>query len=127
MPLVSWVYDVSDDGELSNRRDFLKFQPKDGYPDGMAVDVEGCIWMAFYESWMLRRFAPDATLLEERKLPVRRGLRPAFGGQDYSRLFLITGSQGYTEKNFEQEPLAGGLFEILNPPAPGVPVTPYMG
>ena len=127
MPLVSWVYDVADDGTLSNRRDFLRFQPEDGYPDGMAVDTEGCIWMAFYESWFLRRFAPDGHLLEERRLPVRRGLRPAFGGADYSRLFLITGSQGYTVERFAIEPLAGGLFEILDPPAPGVPNTPFAG
>ncbi|BBF71845.1 SMP-30/gluconolactonase/LRE family protein [Sphingomonas bisphenolicum] len=127
MPLVSWAYDVSDDGILSNRRDFLNFKPEDGYPDGMAVDVEGCIWMAFYESWMLRRFAPDATLLEERRLPVRRGLRPAFGGSGHGRLFLITGSQGFSAETFARQPLAGGLFEILDPPAPGVPNVPYAG
>lgn len=127
MPLISWAYDVADDGTLSNRRDFLRFAPADGYPDGMAVDVEGCIWMAFYESWMLRRFAPDATLLEERRLPVRRGLRPAFGGTDYSRLFLITGSQGFTPETFAEQPLAGGLFEILAPAAPGVPNVSFGG
>jgi len=75
MPLVSWAYDVADDGALSNRRDFLTFMPADGYPDGMAVDVEGCIWMAFYESWMLRRFAPDGAA-SGRAAPARTA-RPA--------------------------------------------------
>lgn len=127
MPLVTWAYDLDEHGALSNRRDFLTFKPEHGYPDGMAVDVEGCIWMAFYESWKLRRFAPDATLLEERQLPVMRGLRPAFGGADNDRLFLITGSQGYSQARFGQEPLAGGLFEILAPPAPGLPTIPFAG
>lgn len=127
MPLVSWTYDLDVEGRLSNRRTFLTFKPEDGYPDGMAVDVEGCIWMAFYESWKLRRFSPDGTMLEERHLPVRRGLRPAFGGTDYGRLFLITGSQGYSPERFAEEPLAGGLFEILDLPAPGLPTVPYAG
>jgi len=127
MPLVTWAYDVDGAGNLKNRRDFLKFQPDDGYPDGMAVDVDGHIWMAFYESWKLRRFAPDGSLAEERQLPVRSGLRPAFGGADFSRLFLITGSQGYDEARFAQEPLAGGLFEILDVAIPGVPTVPYAG
>jgi len=118
---------MADDGSLSNRRDFLKFVPKDGYPDGMAVDVEGCIWMAFYESWVLRRFAPDATLVEERKLPVRRGLRPSFGGKNYDRLFLITGSAGYSSEKWAEEPLAGGLFEILAPSASGLPIVAFPG
>jgi D-xylonolactonase len=127
MPLVTWAYDMAEDGSLSNRRDFLKFVPEDGYPDGMAIDVEGCIWMAFYESWVLRRFAPDATLLEERKLPVRRGLRPSFGGERYERLILITGSAGYTPEKWAEEPLAGGLFEIMNPPATGLPIVAFPG
>lgn len=127
MPLVSWAYDVDADGNLSNRRDFQTFKPEDGYPDGMAVDVNGHIWMAFYESWKLRRFAPDGTVVEERQLPVRRGLRPAFGGQDFSRLFLITGSQGYDEKRFGEEPLAGALFEVLDVATPGLPTTPFAG
>jgi len=127
MPLVSYAYDVAADGSLGNKREFARFQPDDGYPDGMAVDVEGCIWMAFYESWKLRRFAPDGTVLEERQLPVQRGLRPAFGGENFDRLFLITGSQGYSTERFTLEPLAGGLFEILDLPAAGLPMVPYRG
>lgn len=127
MPLVTWAYDLATDGTLSNRRDFLKFTPDDGYPDGMAVDERGCIWMAFYESWKLRRFAPDATLVEERTLPVRRGLRPAFGGEALDRLFLITGSAGYSAEMWAREPLAGGLFEILDPGTKGVPGIPFPG
>lgn len=127
MPLVTWAYDLAGDGTLSNRRDFLKFKPEDGYPDGMAVDVDGCIWMAFYESWMLRRFAPDASLVEERRLPVRRGLRPAFGGEGRDRLFLITGSAGYSSEMWEKEPLAGGLFELLDCGTRGLPNIPFAG
>lgn len=127
MPLVTWAYDMAADGSLSNRRDFLKFSPEHGYPDGMAVDVDGCIWMAFYESWLLRRFAPDASLVEERPLPVRRGLRPAFGGENLDRLFLITGSAGYTPEMWNREPLAGGLFELHNPGTRGLPNIPFAG
>ena len=127
MPLVTWAYDMAEDGSLFNRRDFLKFVPEDGYPDGIAVDTEGGIWIAFYESWKLRRFGPDAMLLEERALPVRRGLRPSFGGENYERLFLITGSAGYTPEKWADEPLAGGLFEILGPAAPGLPIIAFTG
>lgn len=127
MPLVTWAYDLARDSTLSNRRDFLKFTTESGYPDGMAVDIDGCIWMAFYESTKLRRFAPDATLVEERTLPIRRGLRPAFGGPELDRLFLITGSAGYSDEMWAREPLAGGLFEILDPGVRGLPSVPFAG
>ena len=127
MPLTTWAYDVSEDGSLSNRREFLKFVPADGYPDGMAVDVDGAIWMAFYESWVLRRFSSGGTLLDERRLPVRRALRPAFGGENHERLFVITGSQGFTAETFKEQPHAGGLLEILNPGVRGLPSIPFKG
>jgi len=127
MPLITWAYDLAEDGSLSNRRDFLKFEPHHGYPDGMAVDVEGCIWMAFFESWVLRRFAPDATLIEERKLPVRQGLRPAFGGEDLSRLFLISGAMGLSDEARAEQPLAGSLFELLDPGVRGLPNLAFAG
>ena len=127
MPLVTWAYDVSDNGSLSNRREFLKFVPADGYPDGMAVDVDGAIWVAFYESWMLRRFSACGVLLDERRLPVRRALRPAFGGENQERLFVITGSQGFTAENFNEQPHAGGLLEILNPGVRGLPSVAFKG
>lgn len=124
---VTWAYDLSGDGSLSNRRDFLKFGPEHGHPDGMAVDVEGCIWMAFVGSWVLRRFSPDAVLLEERKLPVNQGLRPAFGGENHSRLFLISGVIGLSDEARTAQPLAGSLFEILEPGVSGLPVVPFAG
>ena len=127
MPLITWAYDVSEDGSISNRREFLKFVPADGYPDGMAVDVDGAIWIAFYESWMLRRFSSRGVLLDERRLPVRRALRPAFGGESHERLFVITGSQGFTAETFREQPHAGGLFEILNPGVRGLPSIPFKG
>ena len=127
MPLVTWAYDLSADGSLSNRREFLKFTPADGYPDGMAVDAAGGIWICFFESWVLRRFAPDATLLEERRLPVRQGLRPAFGGEHLDRLFMSSGMMGLSAQALAEQPLAGGLFEILEPGVCGLPAVAFAG
>lgn len=127
MPRTSWAYDLSDDGRIGNRRLFLQFGPNDGFPDGMTVDAEGGIWIAFYEGWELRRYAPDGTLLDARRLPVRQGLRPAFGGQDHSRLFLMAGNIAMSEEAKKEQPLAGSLFEILDPGVQGLPNIPFAG
>lgn len=127
MPQITWAYDVAADGSIGNRRQFLRFGAEDGFPDGMAVDVEGGIWIAFYEGWELRRYAPDATLLDARRLPVRQGLRPAFGGENYSRLFLMSGSIALSEAARRQQPLAGSLFEIHDPGVCGLNHIPYRG
>ena len=41
---TSWVYDVGPDRTLKDRRPFAKLP--EGVPDGLAVDVEGGIWVA---------------------------------------------------------------------------------
>ena len=127
LPLVTWVHDLAEDGTASNQRVFRRYEAHEGFPDGMTVDAEGNIWMAFSGGSMLRRFSPDAVLLEERKLPVTQGLRPAFGGEDYSRLFIISGSFGFTEQMHKEQPLAGALFEILDPGVKGLPEVSFKG
>ena len=39
-----WAYDVTADGGVKDRRIFAKLP--EGWPDGMAVDVEGGVWVA---------------------------------------------------------------------------------
>ncbi len=127
LPRVTWAYDLADDGSLSGKRDFLLFDESHGFPDGMTVDAEGGIWIAFFESWVLRRYSAAGALLEERRLPVKQGLRPAFGGPGLSRLFLISGAVGFTEQLHAEQPLAGSLFEILEPGVCGLPEVPFGG
>jgi len=93
----------------------------------MAVDVEGGIWIAFYESWTLRRYSPDARVLDERRLPVRQGLRPAFGGANMERLFLTSAANSLSEQAKIEQPLAGSLFEILEPGVRGLPNVAFAG
>lgn len=52
-------YDLSADGLLTNPRQ-LNF-PNDTYPDGMAFDAEGALWIACVISNRLIRVAPDLT------------------------------------------------------------------
>ena len=35
-------------GELSGRRTFVSVAPEDGWPDGLAVDAEGGVWLALW-------------------------------------------------------------------------------
>ncbi len=84
---VTYAFDIGSDGAATNRRTFLQFDPGDGYPDGMTVDSEGCLWIAFWDGWCIRRYSPAGAWLETIKVPVARPTSCAFGGPDLDDLF----------------------------------------
>lgn len=103
------VYVAETDGEtLGEKRVFLTFEPQDGYPDGMEIDAEGCLWIAFWDGAAVRRFSPEGELLETLPLPVRRPTSVAFAED---RLFVTSASIGLDTDELRPRPLSGGLFE----------------
>src|SRR6185369_15515743 len=60
---VTYAFDLDAAGEATNRRVFVQFGAGDGHPDGMTVDAEGCLWIALWGGWCVRRFSPDGDLL----------------------------------------------------------------
>lgn len=101
---------VSSHGQLGENRLFTEIPEGDGYPDGLAVDNEGCIWVGLFAGWSVRRYDPDGHLLETIALPCANVTKPAFGGPDGRTLFLTTASVGLDEAARKAQPLAGGLF-----------------
>jgi xylono-1,5-lactonase len=111
-----YAFDLAEDGTAANRRIFAEFGPGEGYPDGMTVDAEDCLWIAFWDGWCLRRLSPSGERLVDLAVPVQRPTSCAFGGGGLDRLFITSASRGLTRAEMEEQPAAGGLFMAL----PGV-------
>ena len=124
--LVTYAFDLDVNGKASNRRTFLQFGPGDGYPDGMTVDAEGCLWIAFWDGWCVRRYSPEAQWIETIRMPVQRPTSCAFGGRDLDRLYVTSASVNLDEDALNMQPNAGGLF-MLVPGVRGLADVPYDG
>lgn len=111
---VVWAYDFElDSGDISNRRVVVDIRGEDCMPDGMTIDAEGKLWVAFWEGWGVRRYDPESgELLQEIKLPVARVTTCAFGGTDLDTLYITTASIGFEDSDWDREPQAGGLFAV---------------
>ncbi|NOK04644.1 MULTISPECIES: SMP-30/gluconolactonase/LRE family protein [Myxococcus] len=123
---VTYAFDLGPDGAATRRREFLRFDEPHGFPDGMTVDAEGGLWIAFYGGGCVRRFSPDGAWLAEYRLPVAKTTSVAFAGDALDRLFVTTGRDGLSAEELEAQPLAGGLFE-LTPGVRGVAPVPFAG
>ncbi|MBV8604955.1 MAG: SMP-30/gluconolactonase/LRE family protein [Pelomonas sp.] len=121
-------FDLSS-GAVSNRRVFASFAQREagapletygGRPDGAAVDVEGCYWVAMYEGQRLLRLAPDGRVLRELRLPVRCPTMPTFGGPDMRTLFVTTARKGRPIEELDAQAWAGCVL-CVEVDVPGLP------
>jgi len=105
-----YAFDLSDDGRLDNRRVFARLT--DGYPDGIAVDSQGVLWVGTWQGGRISRFSPDGTALPPVVVPAPNVTKVAFGGPDHRTVFITTARKGLDDATLAAWPLAGGLFAM---------------
>ena len=76
---LSYAYDLDlDDGMVTNRRVLADHTATGDRPDGACVDVDGCIWMAFFAGGRIRnRRSHRSAACHQSDLPVLRRDRPS--------------------------------------------------
>lgn len=101
-------------GALGAGRPFLTVPAEDGKPDGIAVDLDGGIWVALAGGGAIRRYTDAGVLADEIRLPVRFPTSCAFGGAGLDRLFVTTGSRLVHpgQRTAAVAAGAGALFEV---------------
>lgn len=113
-------------GDIANRRPFIDVPESWATPDGMTLDAEGYLWVAFWGSSRVRRFDPQGRLDREITLPVTQVTSCAFGGPDLRDLYITSGCRGLDAAALEREPHAGGLFRA-RPGVQGRPAFEFAG
>jgi sugar lactone lactonase YvrE len=102
-------------GEIESRRTILEFPEETGPPDGMALDVNGNLWIALVKGKRVSCFSPD-TGEELARITVNAAKVSAccFGGPDMKHLFISTGKEGH------DDPPGSGAIYVAQPGARGV-------
>ena len=108
-----WVYDVQPDRTVKDRRVFAKLP--EGWPDGLAVDAEGGLFVAAVKSGEVVRFKPNGTLDFAHKVPATFVTSLTFGGKDM-RISISSPRTTLTIR-----PKKGTIFKTRSE-IPGLPV-----
>lgn len=109
----SWAFDFDlDDGAVTNRRLFADHSATGERPDGACVDVDGCLWTAFFAGGRIVRYRPDGRIDRTIPLPVTNPTCPCFGGPDLKTLYVTTATKFLSPEQLAAEPLAGALLAI---------------
>ncbi|MFB7569062.1 SMP-30/gluconolactonase/LRE family protein [Streptomyces sp. NPDC056165] len=102
--------DVFDfDGQrITGRRPLAQVEEGVGFPDGLTVDADGCVWVALWDGAAIRRYTPAGTLDRVLALPVSRPTACAFAGPGLTDLYVTTARTGLAAPH----PLAGSLLVV---------------
>jgi sugar lactone lactonase YvrE len=115
-------YDYTN-GNMSNKKTLITIDAaKDGYPDGMTIDVEGNLWIAHWGGWQVTRWNPlSGEKMTAIQLPVSQVTYIYFGGDDFSDMFITSARRGLISAQLASEPLAGATFRLHNTGFRGIP------
>jgi sugar lactone lactonase YvrE len=113
---VYYFYGV--EGTIDQRRRLVELP--DRRPDGLAVDVEGGIWVALFGAGEVRRYTPDGHVDEVVEVPTPAVTSCAFGGPDLGELYITTGRAGTDDDH------AGAVLRCV-PGVVGQPTVPFGG
>jgi sugar lactone lactonase YvrE len=113
--VFSFAYDIGT-GTVGRRRVLYRANEQDGLPDGLAVDAEGGVWVAFWGGGCVRRLSPSGQVLATITLPVRQVASVTFGGAALDQLYITTARYGLSQMSGPD----GALFQLTSPVA-GLP------
>jgi sugar lactone lactonase YvrE len=97
----AFAFDASA-GTIGDQRVFADFG--DETPDGLCVDAEGGVWVAFYGGGRVRRLRPDGRVAEEHLLPVPYTTSCAIGADG---ALYVTTARGDSD-----DPRSGAVFRL---------------
>lgn len=90
-------------------------------PDGLAVDVDGNLWVAFFGGWRIEVLDPKGRSIHIEQLEVQKPTSVAFGGAALDRMYVTTASEHLSPDELAAQPDAGSIF-CFDPGTRGVPV-----
>lgn len=105
------IFDV-EEREIKNRRTLVAFPESMGSPDGMSVDANNNLWIAFWMGHAVRCFdGKTGEILEEISCPAPRITSCVFGGENLDQLIITSASEDTDLKEYSE----AGMIFIASP------------
>lgn len=119
-----WGFDYdAATGAWSNRSVVVDTKHIDSSPDGMTMDAEGKVWVAFCHGGLVARFDVESGAeLSRVEVPCVETTACAWGGENLDELYITTG----IHKSLVEED-AGRLFVVKGLGVSGLPAHPFAG
>ncbi len=110
----------SDDGRPGEFTELVRVDG--GLPDGLAIDINGNLWVAVWDGSEIHCFSSNGELIGVVPMPVTRPTSCSFGPD--GTLYITTARTGLSPEVLQREPEAGSVFALATSTT-GVTVHPF--
>lgn len=118
------VYELNEpEGTLGTSKTFAQ-TPEGAFPDGAAVDADGCVWSAHWGAGCVVRYTPEGRMDRILQVPTRQPSWVCFGGPDLDVLCVTSAREGLDGATLHAEPNAGDVF-LYRTGVHGLPESEY--
>lgn len=108
--VVAFDYDL-EHGAVSNRRVVIEIPDGSGWPDGMTIDCDGNLWIAFWGGWGVECWSPmSGRRLARVEVPASLVTSCVFGGPAHDTLFITTARIDLNPQELAKQDAAGSIF-----------------
>ena len=87
--------------------------------------IRDSYWCAHVRDWHVACYRRDGSIERRIRLPIEHPLMCTFGGESLDVLYVTSGTFLLTDETRDDQPMAGGLFEIRGLGASGLRETPF--
>ena len=91
---------------------YLDLRAQKTNPDGAVCDAEGFLWLACWGNSHIARYTPDGHCHTKLALPVEQPSCPAFGGADFTTLYVTSARDGLQPKEEALLTMDGATFSF---------------
>lgn len=104
--IIAFDYDL-ETGSATNERVFYQHDGPDS-PDGFRIDVNGCLWQAFYGGSCVLKISPEGKVIGKIEYPTRAITCPCFIGTE----LWVTTADEEDETKVESKKYGGNVFKV---------------
>jgi len=109
---IIYKININDKLKILKKTIFVRFNKKEGSPDGMTTDIKNNLWVCHYHGACISVYNLRGNKICKIKLPAKNITSCTFGGPKNNYLFISTARRGMNDKEIKKYPLSGGLFRI---------------
>ena len=97
---------------IIQKKIFIKFNSKQGSPDGMTLDKKKNLWICHYNGGCISVVNKEGVKIHEIKIQAKNITNCTFGGKNNSELFVSSATKSMTKSDFKKYKYSGSLFNI---------------